>query len=418
MNRPKGTKDIYGQDQIVKKHIEEIVKTIALLNNFEEIETPIFESSNVFKKSVGETSDIVSKEMYLFNDKKGREMVLRPEGTAGAIRAIVENKLFSKQLPLKLFYYGPMFRYERPQKGRQRQFTQFGIEMISNKSPYIDAEVILFASSILESLNIKNKLIINSLGDSVTRKNYSKALKKYFSKYKSELSDDSVKRIEKNPLRILDDKIDGKKSFVINAPKISEFYSKETNEYFLKLSSFLKKMGINFEIDHKLVRGLDYYADTSFEFVSTSGKAGSQSTLIGGGRYDNLISQFGGPELSGIGFAIGIERIMNELDYNEIIDSNKKVVEIFVINLSDASLETSLGIVHMLRRAGYIVEWNGKTVKLQKGFATSDKFGSKINIIIGEKEIKNGNVVIKDKVEQKLVKINEIIDYIDAKLGE
>lgn len=417
MNKPKGTKDNYGKVQVVRDYIKSTVGAAAFLNNFKEIETPIFESSDVYKRSVGETSDIVSKEMYVFNDKKGREMVLRPEGTAGTIRAIVENKLFAEALPLKVYYYGPMFRYERPQKGRQRQFTQFGVEMLSDKSPYVDAEVIMFAHSILESLNIENKLILNSLGDSETRNNYSKALKKYFDKYKGELTKDSINRLDKNPLRILDDKIDGEKDFVKNAPKINEYYSKETKEYFEKVTSFLTKMDIAFEVDYTMVRGLDYYADTSFEFVSTSGKSGSRSTIIGGGRYDNLVQQFGGPKLSGIGFGLGVERIMNELDHEAIFKENNTLAEIFILNIADEVQETALGIVYMLRRAGFITEWNNKPVKLQKAFKLAERSGAKINIIIGEKELSEGNVVVKFNGEQETIKIGNIIDNIDGKLG-
>ncbi|MCK5806865.1 MAG: ATP phosphoribosyltransferase regulatory subunit, partial [Mycoplasmataceae bacterium] len=214
MNKPKGTRDYYGKDQELREYIKSTIQTVSTINNFKQIETPIFESAEVFTKAIGETTDIVSKEMFVFNDKKDRTMVLRPEGTAAVIRAAVENKLLSGALPVKLSYYGPMFRYERPQKGRQRQFTQFGVETFSEKNPYIDAETILFAKTILDSLEIEYELVINSLGDKETRVKYSDALKKYFEEYKTELSDLSISRLESNPLRILDDKIDGKKEFV------------------------------------------------------------------------------------------------------------------------------------------------------------------------------------------------------------
>lgn len=418
MNRPKGTKDNYGELQIVRTYVEETIGMVAQINGFNKIDTPIFERKEVYLRSVGETSDIVSKEMYTFVDKKNREMVLRPEGTAGTIRAIVENKLFAKSLPIKLFYYGPMFRYERPQKGRQRQFTQFGIEMLSDASPYADAEAILFAESILKTLNIKNKLLINSLGDKNTRDKYSKALKTYFSKYKDKLTDDSIARLDKNPLRILDDKIDGKKDFVKKAPKISDFYSKETKEYFDILVSFLEKMDINFEVDETLVRGLDYYSDTSFEFVSISGEAGSQDTLIGGGRYSNLVSQFGGPDLSGIGFGIGIERLVNELDFKKIINARVVVPDVFVLNISEEAQDATLGIVHMLRKAGFITEWNQKPLKLQKAFTASNKTNALIKVIAGIKELTENKVNVKINGKQETVLLEELIDYIDAKLVE
>ena len=417
MNRPKGTKDNYGDIQLLREYTQKTIEAISTVNNFKKIETPIFERKEVYLRSVGETSDIVSKEMYIFSDKKGREMVLRPEGTAGTIRAIVENKLFAEGLPLKVFYYGPMFRYERPQKGRQRQFTQFGAEMLSEASPYADAEMIIFAQSILESFNIEFKLLINSLGDKKTRDEYSKSLKKYFEKYKGELSDDSLNRLDKNPLRILDDKIDGKKEFVINAPKINEFYSAETKDYFNKVILFLDKMDIQYEIDTTLVRGLDYYSDTSFEFISTSGKSGSQNTLIGGGRYSNLVSQFNGPNLSGVGFGIGIERLINELNYEKILEEINTDVEVYVLNISEEAQEATLGIVHMLRRAGFITEWNQKPAKLQKAFTSSSKSGATVNVIAGLKELSENTVNVKIDGIQENVKLDNLIDYIDGKLG-
>lgn len=418
MNRPKGTKDNYGNIQIVRDYIKEVVRAISDINNFTEIETPIFESKDVFSRSVGETSDIVSKEMYVFEDKKGREMVLRPEGTAPVVRAIVENKLFANSLPLKLFYYGPMFRYERPQKGRQRQFTQFGVEMISEPNPYADAEIILFAQSILDSLHVKYKLLINSLGDKETRDNYSNALKEYFSKYKNELTEDSLKRLDKNPLRILDDKIDREKDFVKNAPKISDYYSNDTKKYFERLTSFLEKMEVDFTIDQTMVRGLDYYSDTSFEFVSDSGLAGSQSTIIGGGRYSNLVSQFGGPNLSGIGFAVGIERLMNELDIENVLKTVKTSPDIFVINISEEDQDSTLGIVHMLRKSGFVTEWNQKPTKIQKAFGMSEKLEASINVIVGAKELENNKVNVKMNGIQETVDLDNLIEYLDRKLDE
>ena len=417
MNRPKGTKDNFDNNQVLRDYIEETINSVAILNNFSKIETPIFEKAEVFKRAVGETSDIVSKEMYSFTDRKGREMVLRPEGTAGVVRAIVENKLYAQSLPLKLFYYGPMFRYERPQKGRQRQFTQFGVEMLSDKSPYADAEVILLAHSILESLGIQTKLVINSLGNKETRDNYSKAVKKYLEVYKDQLTDDSINRLDKNPLRILDDKVDGEKDFVKNAPKISEFYSEDTKAYFETVQEFLTAMGISFEVNPVLVRGLDYYSDTAFEFISISGKSGSQSTIIGGGRYSNLVKQFGGPDLSGVGFAFGIERLMNEFNIDEVVEARKLNVEAYVMNLSEETTAPALGIAHMLRRAGYITEWNQKPMKLQKAFAAAEKVGTSAYIIAGAKELAKNKVNVKIDGEQETVDIDSLVEFLDGKLG-
>ena len=417
MNKPKGTQDIYLDDQIIREYVEEILTTVAKVNNFSKIETPIFERQEVFVKSVGETSDIVSKEMYSFADRKGRNMVLRPEGTAGVIRAIVENKLFSLPTTLKFFYMGPMFRYERPQKGRRRQFDQFGIEMLSEASPEADVEVILLAKQILEIFKIEHKLVINSLGDKTTRDNYSKGLREYLSDYKDQLTEDSLNRLDKNPLRILDDKVDGKKDFVKKAPRIDEYYSKETKEYFDKVIKLLDDNAVDYEIDTTLVRGLDYYSDTSFEFISTSDQAGSQSTIIGGGRYSNLVSSFGGPDLSGIGFGLGINRLENELDREQIIKARKPEPEVFVLNIDEKNTSLTLSLVSMLRKSGFVTEWNPKTLNFKKAFSYVNKYNPQVLIIPGEKELAKGCVSIKFDGKQEEVKIENIIEHIDGILG-
>ena len=417
MNKPKGTQDIYFDDQIIREYVEEILITVAKVNNFSKIETPIFERQEVFVKSVGETSDIVSKEMYSFADRKGRNMVLRPEGTAGVIRAVVENKLFSLPTALKFFYMGPMFRYERPQKGRRRQFDQFGIEMLSEASPEADVEVILLAKQVLEIFKIEHKLVINSLGDKTTRDNYSKGLREYLSDYKDQLTEDSLNRLDKNPLRILDDKVDGKKDFVKKAPRINEYYSKETKEYFDKVIQLLDDNEVEYEIDTALVRGLDYYSDTSFEFISTSDQAGSQSTIIGGGRYSNLVSSFGGPDLSGIGFGLGINRLENELDREQIIKARKPEPEVFVLNIDEQNTSLTLSLVSMLRKSGFVTEWNPKTLNFKKSFSYANKYNPQVLIIPGEKELARGSVSIKFNGKQEEVKIENIIEHIDGILG-
>ncbi len=418
MNRPKGTKDIYGDRQKIRTSVKETLRTVAKIYNFTEIETPIFERKEVFVKSVGETSDIVSKEMYDFKDKKGRDMVLRPEGTAGTIRAVVENKLFANEETSKLFYMGPMFRYENPQKGRQRQFTQFGVEMICEKDPYADAEVILMADLALKALGLEAKLLINSLGDKDTRDNYSSELKKYFKKNIAELSEDSVNRIDTNPMRILDDKVDAKKDVVKNAPKISEFYSPESKEYFDKLINFLKDLKVDFEVSPTLVRGLDYYTDTAFEFVSVSEAAGSQSTLIGGGRYSGLIKSFGGPDMSGVGFGLGIERIVNDVAEQMTDEDLKPSIHAYVINLDEETMSATAGLVNLIRSAGFVVDWNRKPTKLVKGFDKADKAGAHYKIIAGKKELSKGSVVVKHHDQQDEVPITELIDYLANDKGQ
>lgn len=418
MQKPKGTKDNFGYVQYLRQFVFDTLRDVSTLFNYKEIETPIFESQDVFVRAVGETSDIVSKEMYSFKDKGDRDIVLRPEGTAGVIRAVVENKLYAQALPLKLFYIGQMFRYENPQKGRQRQFTQFGVETFGEKSPYLDAEVILLASTILDALNIEYDLKINSLGDKETREAWSKALKEYFAQYKDQLTDDSINRLDNNPMRILDDKVDSKKDFVQNAPKLSDFYSEETQKYFEDLTSFLETIGVNFTIDHNLVRGLDYYTDTAFEFLSVSKDAGSQSTLIGGGRYENLVKQFGGPELSGIGFGLGIERIVNDLSASLKEEDINESPDVFVMNIDESATASALGVVYMLRRAGFATEWNYKPAKLQKAFTKADNMKATIKVIAGPKDLEQSSVMVKYSDRQESVKLDDLIDFITKALGE
>lgn len=416
MKRPKGTKDIFGNEYILREYLFNVFKTISKINNFEQIETPIFEKLETFTKTIGETTNIVKKEMYIFNDKKNRQMVLKPEGTASVVRAIVENKLYNNKLPLKLFYITPNFRYERPQKGRQRQFTQFGVEMISKPNPYLDAEIILFAKTVLDSLKIKYKLLINSLGDQKTRDLYSKKLNEYFIKNKEKLTKDSINRINVNPLRILDDKIDGQKEIVKNAPKINEFYNKETKNYFLTLINFLNQMGIEYKVEPNLVRGIDYYSDTCFEFISTSNKAGSQSTLIGGGRYSDLIKYFGGPNLSGIGFGLGVERVLNEINEKEIISKNKNKLDIYLINISEKNQILVAGIVFLLRKSGFSTEWNVKSTNLLKGLKNADSYNPKIKIIAGDNELFKKEIVVKKNNFQQIVKIDDLVNFLEKEI--
>lgn len=418
MQRPKGTKDIYGENQKLNTFVLNVLIELARLYNFEKIETPIFEHVNVFNRSIGETSDIVSKEMYQFQDKAGRELVLRPEGTAGVIRAIVENKLFANPLPLKLYYYGSMFRYENPQKGRQRQFKQFGIEIISDPSPYLDAEAILLAATILDTLKVSYQLDINSLGDFGTLKKWIEALQKYFEPFRDRLSPESQKRLAKNPLRILDDKLEQKKDFVQKAPPITQFYSPEAKMYFERLCDFLTTIGIKYQINHKLVRGLDYYTHTTFEFISKANAENAQGTIIGGGRYHNLLAEFGGPSLSGVGFGLGIERLLNDAHADLKTEIDPDYPEVYVLNIAEKTTPAALGIVYLLRRASIKTAWNFKPLTLRKAFAKAAKAKATINIICGPNEIATNEVIIKHAGHEKKITIEKIIPYVQKILGE
>ncbi|AYK04552.1 histidine--tRNA ligase [Metamycoplasma hominis] len=327
--RLKGTRDIYGLEEKVLNLIENKFFKIIKNYNFKRICTPIIEDANLFIRSVGETSDIVSKEMYLFKDNGQRDIALRPEGTASTIRAFVENKINNLE-PTKLAYFGPMFRYERPQKGRYRQFIQGGVELIENSTVENNFEIIKLAYDFLKSLKISNiTLEINNLGSFESRNNYIEILKEYFSKYKEQLSEISLIRLQKNVLRILDDKEEIKKDFVKNAPKLIDYLSSIEKERFKNLLDLLDEFEIKYVINPYLVRGLDYYNDVVFEFVSNSDALGSQCTVLGGGRYDGMIKSFGGPDIGSIGFAFGVDRLMEiimsnidnypELSFNETI---------------------------------------------------------------------------------------------------
>ncbi|CAX37321.1 histidine--tRNA ligase [Metamycoplasma hominis] len=327
--RLKGTRDIYGLEEKVLNLIENKFFKIIKNYNFKRICTPIIEDANLFIRSVGETSDIVSKEMYLFKDNGQRDIALRPEGTASTIRAFVENKINNLE-PTKLAYFGPMFRYERPQKGRYRQFIQGGVELIENSTIENNFEIIKLAYDFLKSLKISNiTLEINNLGSFESRNNYIEILKEYFSKYKEQLNEISLIRLQKNVLRILDDKEEIKKDFVKNAPKLIDYLSSIEKERFKNLLDLLDEFEIKYVINPYLVRGLDYYNDVVFEFVSNSDALGSQCTVLGGGRYDGMIKSFGGPDIGSIGFAFGVDRLMEiimsnidnypELSFNETI---------------------------------------------------------------------------------------------------
>lgn len=327
--RLKGTRDIYGLEEKVLNLIENKFFRIIKNYNFKRICTPIIEDANLFIRSVGETSDIVSKEMYLFKDNGQRDIALRPEGTASTIRAFVENKINNLE-PTKLAYFGPMFRYERPQKGRYRQFIQGGVELIENSTVENNFEIIKLAYDFLKSLKISNiTLEINNLGSFESRNNYIEILKEYFSKYKEQLNEISLIRLQKNVLRILDDKEEIKKDFVKNAPRLIDYLSSIEKERFNNLLDLLDEFEIKYVINPYLVRGLDYYNDVVFEFVSNSDALGSQCTVLGGGRYDGMIKSFGGPDIGSIGFAFGVDRLMEiimsnidnypELSFNETI---------------------------------------------------------------------------------------------------
>ena len=412
---PRGTYDILP-DEIYKWHdVEDKIRNIAEKYCYEEIRTPYFESTGVFARE-NDSSDMVNKEMYSF--MSGDESyTLRPEGTAGVIRSFDQHKFYgSMELPAKFYYVGPMFRHERPQKGRQRQFTQFGVENIGVKSPEIDAETIALGVSIIKSLGIQSyKVLINTLGDDASRSAYREALKAHFKDHLDELCGDCHRRYEQNPLRILDCKVDHDNPIVQSAPQLSDYLNDESKEYFQRVLNALDALGIPYEIDNRLVRGLDYYTHTVFEVVSTRKDSGAQATVFAGGRYDHLVEYFGGPELSGMGFAIGLERLLMLASEEGYEFTLPKELDAYVISLGNVG-STPLVIANKLRDKGYKCEVNMTARSLKAQFKSADRNKAKYIIILGEDELKEGVVNLKNTAtrEQVTVSIDDIEKQIES----
>lgn len=410
-NKIKGTRDLNPIEMNVHEFIRDVFCKIVKSYNFSLIDTPIIEHSQLYKRSVA-GSDIVKKEMYEFVDKGNREIALRPEGTAGFVRALVENKWYSTLKTPKFAYFGQMFRYEQPQKGRQRQFYQAGVESVGNSNPFSDAELIAMGSTILDILGIKYKLRINFIGSETTREKYQNELKKYLENYKDQLSADSQNRLDNNVLRILDDKVDSQKDFVKKAPKINKFLSKEELDEFNSLLNILDNCYINYTVDYSLVRGLDYYDGTVFEFVSTSSKSGSQSTLIGGGRYSKLISELGGPQLASSGWGFGVDRTL-ELMLDEELDVSNDDVEVIDILVASTSDEQSIPLFAMsneLRAYGVKIEFLKDVTKSKKIFDKAKRLNAKFVIF-------NDNVNGNDLVLAKCLENNEKIYFSHTEEG-
>lgn len=416
---PRGTYDILP-DEINRWHdVEQIIREKTRLYRYQEIRTPYFESTDVFKRE-NDSSDMVNKEMYTF--QMGSESyTLRPEGTAGVIRAFDQHKLYgSMEMPARFYYCGAMFRHERPQKGRQRQFTQFGVENIGVKSPEMDAETIALGYDIVKAMGISSvKVCINTLGDDESRNAYRAALKEYFRPYLPELCGDCHRRYEQNPLRILDCKVDHDQPFMKNAPKLSDYLTEEAAEYFRRVLAALDAIGIPYEIDERLVRGLDYYTHTVFEVVSTRPESGAQATVFAGGRYDHFVEYYGGPSMSGIGFAIGLERLISLAEEEGYAFSKEDPLDAYVIGLGDVA-DNVLQVVQKLRNAGLVAEGNFVPRSLKAQFKSADRKKAEYIIVIGEDEAVNGTVSLKKsgEKEQIVVSADEVADKIRELKGE
>lgn len=408
--RPKGTQDWYGVNMHRRTIIEAKARKLCKAYNIKEIITPVFEHTVLFQRGVGETTDVVQKEMYTFEDKGNRSVTLKPEGTAGAIRAYLENSLFAEAQPTKLFYVTPAFRYEQPESGRLRQHHQFGVEFVGSKSPLAEVELITLVTTLIKEIGLKKaKLHINSIGCSHCRKIYNDALKAYLYERKDGLCPTCLERMEKNPLRVIDCKVPGCKEIVEKAPRTIEYLDEECKEHFDELQSLLTELNIPYEIDTGIVRGLDYYTKTVFEFVNEDG-----FTLCGGGRYDNLVKEIDGKlEVPSVGFGMGIERILYFLDQEQVDLGEEDKPQLYVGILGKEAKAKAYQIVTNLRGQGIIVEtdYMDRSVKAQMKYA--NKIGAKSTIILGADELASGQVVIKnmDTHEETTVAIDEIVNY-------
>ena len=418
INNVKGTHDIFGDETDAYDYVESMMKSIAEIYAFNGVRPPVLESEKVFSRGVGESSDIVRKEMYTFLDKGGRMLTLRPEFTAGIMRMVVQNKLYAtNELPLKLYYLGPVFRYERPQLGRYRQFNQFGVESIGNNSPYSDIETIALAYTILCSLGLEGvTLKVNTLGDDESRDNYRKALKEFFAKHIDHMCEDCKQRYELNPLRILDCKVPEDQEIVKRAPKISDYLSEASKARFIQIKDALEVLNIPYEVDDGLVRGLDYYSETVFEFHYKS-KAGVDYGAIGaGGHYGKLMQELGGPELPGVGFSFGIERVVSVLKDDNLLKDIKKELDVYIMPLSEEAMLYSQEVAVLLRNSGgYKVDMCFDKTKLGNMFKRAGNKNAKFAVIIGEDEINKDSVILKDlaKQEQEEVKVDKLIEKLD-----
>lgn len=403
MQNVRGTYDLYGPAKKKTKYVAAAAAEIVEKYGFEEIETPIFEFTEVFARNLGDTSDIVTKEMYCFEDRGGESLTLRPEGTAGVIRAFISNGL-QQNLPIKFYYQGPMFRYERPQKGRQRQFTQFGVELLGVDNPQADVEVIAMAYEFLEKLGLSGQVTveINSLGDGESRNAYREKLVAYLKDHYGELSDDSKARLERNPLRVLDSKEDCDKAVVENAPLYADSLNEVSKDFFDKVLDGLKRLGIKYRVNNRLVRGLDYYSHTVFELVTD--KLGAQGTVLAGGRYDGLVEQMGGGAVPGIGWACGVERLSMLLE-----DLPEPVRPLAVIPVGPEAENQAMEIAYRLRRAGFKVEY-AYSGNLKKRMIKANKAHASHAVIIGADELARGEVTLKnlDSGEQKNIAVDQL----------
>ncbi|MGM9873601.1 MAG: histidine--tRNA ligase [Bacilli bacterium] len=426
IQNPKGTHDIFGNEMTVYQAIRELYINICSSYGFKEIMLPIFESSNLFQRGVGESSDVVRKEMYTFLDKGGRSITLRPEFTAGIIRSFVQNKMYvNEELPVKLFYHGPTFRYERPQSGRYRQFHQLGVECIGLDSYLVDTEIVALGYDFLVNLGLKDDIVlkINTLGDEETRTNYRAALKEYFAKYIDKMCDDCKSRFELNPLRILDCKVPEDREIIKSAPKISDYLSENSKTRFNKLLAYLNELEIPYEVDESLVRGLDYYSETVFEFHYISNEKVDIGAIGAGGHYSSLVKELDGPDMHGVGFSFGAERlitVVSEKAQKADLDFDYPL-PVYIMPIGNEKVkEEALSIAIALRQSGFASQMCYEDVKINNMFKRAERKKAKVAIILGEDEISKEIVQVKNlsTKEQVTVSYQDLIGKLEEILCE
>ena len=416
-NAQRGTKDILPDTVGEWTYVEQKIRELCDRYGYQEIRTPMFEHTELFHRGIGEGTDVVDKEMYTFTDRGQRSITLRPENTASAVRAYLQNKLYGENSLTKLFYIGSMFRYDRPQAGRMREFHQFGIEALGEENPAVDAEVIMLAMDFLTSLGLKDlKLSLNSVGCPKCRPIYRKVLQDYFRDKLDTLCDDCKDRFERSPLRILDCKTDADKPFMPAAPKITDCLCDECKDHFHKVQEYLTQAGVEFELDPRLVRGLDYYTKTAFEIKYAP--LGAQSAIAGGGRYDGLIEEIGGKPTPAVGFASGLERVLLALEKQELLPEMTKTTDAFVVALGESASGPAFKLLTKLRQAGLKanMDYAGRSMKAQMKQANKAK--ARFALIIGEDEVKESCVMLKDmeKSEQQKVSFDTIIEKLCAEV--
>ncbi len=417
IQKPKGTYDVNGEKGRKILYLEKLLAALMENYHYQYVRTPLFESSELFHRGVGETTDIVSKETYDFIDRGNRNMTLRPEGTAGVVRSYIENKMYGDVIqPVKTWYYGPMYRYERPQSGRFREFYQFGVEVFGTNDPLMDAEVISIPVNFYRLLGLKGiKVNINSLGDQESRLRYREALMDYFKPHLDSLCNDCKERFLKNPLRILDCKVDSEKEIMKHAPKMQDYLNEESKQHFEKVKEYLEAMQIEYTVNPNLVRGLDYYTYTVFEVEASVEGFGSQNVLCGGGRYNNLVETIGGPSTPGVGFAMGMERLLTALEFENINSVEENVLDAYIVPLSEEVKKEAISLTNALRLSGFTAEIDTMNRSMKSNFKTSERMHARYVILIGEDEVKSNILTVKENQtkEEYKVALADIIDFLD-----